>query len=121
MKSEFEKTCNDFVLGNEYIRTLIVRQGKQLRAFPSSSLGAEEQKQVNAIVQGLGRDCSEYSHVLFSGDKLIYTCFKNDYTFICICDSQVSVSRVRMEFNIFMEKHCQQSGYLHKITSIFNT
>jgi hypothetical protein len=28
---------------------------------------------------------------------------------------------VRMEFNIFMEKHCQQSGYLHKITSIFNT
>jgi len=121
MKSEFEKACNAFVLENEYIRSLIVRQGKQLGIFPSSALGPEEQKQINGIVQGLSRDCSEYSHILFSGDKLIYTCFKNDFSFICICDSHVSVSRVRMEFNIFMEKYCQQSGYLHKITSIFNT
>ncbi|MFP4168159.1 MAG: hypothetical protein ACLFSY_04835 [Desulfonatronovibrionaceae bacterium] len=121
MKSELEKACSAFVQENDYIRFLVAMQGKQMGVFPPSAVGMEDQKRLNGIVRGLSGDCSDYSHVLLSGDKLIYTCFKNGFTFVCVCDSNVSISRVRMEMNIFTEKHCQQSGYLQKITSIFNT
>ncbi len=121
MKSEVEKACNSFVQENGYLRYLIVRQGKETRIFPSALFAQKERDSLEKALSALEQECSGHEHILLSGDKLIYTCFKNAFMFICVCDSQVSVSRVRMEMDIFMDKHCRQSGYLRKITSIFNT
>lgn len=121
MKSELEKACNAFVQENDQVRFLIIHQGKQMRMFPASFMDREKQKTLKPVIDDLSRDCSEFSHLILSGDKMLFTSFKHDYTVIIVCDSDASVSRVRMELNIFMEKYCQQSGYLQRITSMFNS
>ena len=121
MKSELEKACNAFVQENDQVHFLIIHQGKQMRIFPTSFMDQENQKSLKPVVEDLNRNCSEFNHLILSGDKMLFTNFKHDYTVIIVCDSDASVSRMRMELNIFVEKYCQQAGYLQRITSIFNS
>ncbi|MEN8210421.1 MAG: hypothetical protein ABFR31_01775 [Thermodesulfobacteriota bacterium] len=108
-----------FMQANLFVKSVIIHENNKTSYFPNVENG--KKYYFDTIIAHYKKKSTPGSHMLLCTQKeFIYFYQKKETIYICECSNNISISRVKMEFNTFIEDSNKQGKFPMFITSFFN-
>ncbi len=119
MKSKTNRSpVHKFIEANSFIKSVIIHNNNKTTYFPD--IKEEKKHYFNRIIAQHKKSAPGSHLLLYTQQEYIYLYKKNQIIYICECTNGISVSQVKMEFNIFIEDLNEQGRFPKFFTSFFD-
>ncbi len=103
---------------NHFVKSIIIHNNNKTAYFPD--IKKEKKLFFNRIITQHKKSVPDSHLLLYTQKEYIYLYKKNQTIYICECTSDISVSQVKMEFNIFIEDSNKQGKFPKFLISFFD-
>ena len=119
MKSKTNRSpAFNFVEANHFIKSVIIHNNNKTTYFPN--IKKEKKLYFDKIIAQHKKSAPGSHLLLYTQEEYIYLYKNRETIYICECTNNISVSRVKMEFDIFIEDSNKQGKFPKFLTSFFD-
>lgn len=119
MKSKTNRSpALKFIEANHFIKSIIIHNNNKTVYFPD--IKKEKKRYFDRIIAQQKKSVPGSHLLLYTQKEYIYLYKKKEKIYICECTNDISVSQIKMEFDIFIEDSSKQGKFPKFITSFFD-
>jgi len=107
-----------FMEANPFVKSVIIHNHNKTVYFPD--IKEEKKHYFNKIITQHKKNAPGSHLLLSTRQEYIYLYKRKQVIYICECTNTISVSQVKMEFNIFIEDLNKQGRFPKFLTSFFD-